>query len=149
MGLEKKLFRLDKKIEQVKEIRVNSLKNALVKAWDFGYVLRVGGALMRRYQKPLSERLGWKEKDLTIRSAVYMSILPALVYATLNQNFGDNISESFQKNFYLLPTWSIFQALFRITYSQITKRAIGSISIENLIGSSTYFMNDYLEKEEA
>ena len=147
MGLEKKLAKLDRRVERFKALKFDSLRNIAEKTWDFLYILNIGGSLMRRYQKPLAEKLGWEEKDSTIRNAVYCGILPALGYVILNQHEGGRLGESFQEKFYLYPAFMFTQAIFRAFYSQITKMAIGSFSVYNAVGSSVYAMNEENGKE--
>lgn len=103
--LEKRLQKLESRIERFKQIEADSLINLIEKAWDVSYIVNIGGTLIRRYQKPRAEQLGWEEKDLTIRNSVYGGILPAMGYVVLNQFLGDNISESFQTQFYFYPAF--------------------------------------------
>lgn len=145
MSLEKSVLKLNEKLEKIKKRNTTSL-NKLEKFIDFIYVIDVGGSLIRKYQKPLSERLGWTEKTLTIRNAIYCGIIPALFYSVLIKNFGDGFDNSYYNIFYSYPLYMIALNSFRIVYSLKTKRSIGSPSIYNFVGSSIYFLKENLEK---
>ena len=142
MGLEKRLGKVEGKIKRFKEIKNKSLMNTLERTWDLLYIVNFGGTFIRRYQKPHAEQLGWEEKDLTIRNAVYCGILPALLYTVLNQFFGENIGESFQNRFYFYPGIMFGVSLFRMGYSTITKKSIGAPSIYNAVGTSAHAIEE-------
>ncbi len=143
MKLERRFERVDSRIEDFKRIKVDSLGNFTMKTWDLLYILNIGGTLIRKYQKPLAHQLGWQESDLTIRNAVYCGILPAAGYVILNQFFGDNAGETFQRNFYYYPGFMAAVGIARTGYSLFTEKAIGSPSFYNFIGTSVYAIEEF------
>ncbi|GIU68553.1 MAG: hypothetical protein KatS3mg001_403 [Candidatus Pacearchaeota archaeon] len=145
MNLEDKIYKLNEKIENLK-IKNSRVLNSLERVFDLIYILDVGGSLIRKYQLNLSKKLGWTERDLTIRNAIYCGIIPSLAYIIINHNLESNFNTEYQKFFYSYPIYMSFLNLGRIFYSSITKKAIGSFSIYNLVCSSIYFFKEQLKK---
>ena len=120
---------------------------------DFIYITDVGGSLIRRYQKPLAERLGWSEKKLTIFNAAVCGIAWAAFLSTANYFLGNHIGKTFQEKVYLYPELLTVINIARIGYSSLTNKAIGAASIHNLVGTAVYsareigeFLRDYKRK---
>ncbi len=108
------------------------------------WATEVHGGLIRRYQKKLAEGIGWPEKDLTIRHALYWTVIPALfqtdvaLYLDGNFNFGDAASNTFlaYQSFYF------GQGVFRATYAQLTKKSAGAIGLIPILANAAYITRD-------
>lgn len=152
MGLEtrvngEKSKKLEERIEQFKKADGKTLIGRVAKGIHFFLIVDVGGSLLPKYQRRHTKQLGWEEKDLTIRNAVYCGILPAMGYAVLNQYLGDNVNEVFQKLFYGYPGFMFGQNMIRTALAQITKNPIPSISFMGALGNIGYFIADSLKKK--
>lgn len=134
--------RLEDIIQRFNGISKDSITSKVKKAIDFFYAVDIGGSVIRRYQKRIAERIEWEEKNLTIANATFFGLIPSAAYFAGNYLFGDNISDTFQHVFYSYPSIMLLQSLARISYSQMTKKAIGSISIYNLVGSPIYALEE-------
>ena len=146
---EEKSKRLEERIEQFKKTDGKTLIGKVAKGIHFFLIVDVGGSLLPKYQRRHTRKLGWEEKDLTIRNAVYCGILPALGYAVLNQYLGDNVNEMFQKLFYGYPGFMFGQNVIRTALAQITKNPIPSISFMGALGNLGYFIADSLKKKKS
>ena len=135
---------VERAVEKFNSIPENSMAGRTKKVLDFIYTVDVGGSLIREYQRRIAERIGWKEKNLTIANATIFGLGGSAVYFIGNYFFGDNAGNSFQDVFYGYPGFVFAQSLARITYAQITRKAIGSISVYNLVGSPIYAIKDFI-----
>ena len=143
--LEKKLEKVDQRIERFNNNDGESFGKKVEKIWDFLYITDVAGSLIRRYQKPRAERFGWSEQKLTLFNAMVWGVGGTLVLSFFNQLFGDNISESFQRGFRDYYAQLVIPINFaRASYSLLTKKAIGSASIYNLVGTSAYAIEEII-----
>ena len=144
---EEKSEKLEERIEQFKKIDGKTLIGKVAKGIHLFLIVDVGGSLLPKYQRRHTKQLGWEEKDLTIRNAVYCGIIPAMGYAVLNQYLGDNVNEVFQKFFYGYPGFMFGQNIIRTTLAQATKNPIPSISFLGVLGNLGYFIADSLKKK--
>ena len=71
-------------------------------------------------------------------------MIPALGYSAANYFFGDKINDSFQGTFYHYPEFVFGQGLVRAAYAQITGKAIGAISIWNLLFTPFYACREFV-----
>jgi hypothetical protein len=113
------------------------------------------GMLKRTHQKRYAERIGWKEKNLTLANAFLFGLgMSALKYSGAetvgimeNSEFFSNISDrsisymanllgTTSKNFlYGYSMFDAVQSIFRIGYSQMTDKAIASFCIPGLFAN--------------
>ena len=139
---------LEEKIERVirffKEVPEDSILGRIEHGFKFFYALDIGGSVIRRFQRRIANEIGWEEKNLTIANAAICGVVPSVFVLAGNYFFGDRAGESFQDTFYKYEGWVVVQSIARISYSQITKKAIGSISIWNAIFTPIYALQDVI-----
>ena len=145
---EEKSKKLEERIEQFKKADGKTLLGKIVKKGRLFLIVDVGGSLLPYYQKRHAKQLGWEEKDMTIRNALYCGILPAMGYFVAHQYFGDNMPEILQKILYGYSSTLMFaQNIGRMTLAQITKNPVPSISVMGGLGNLGYFIADSLKKK--
>lgn len=151
MGLEKTLEKLDNSIDQLNDIKNhNSLINKAKKLAYLFYIVDVGGTLLPKYQRRYTQRLGWKEKNLTLANATFCGIAPSLLYFGGNYFFGDDIAgKTFQDVSYSYPGFMFGQSILRTALSQITKKPMAAISIIGIFGNIGYTIADFVKKKKA
>jgi len=139
---------LEEKIERVirffKEVPEDSIAGRVEHGLKLFYALDVGGSVIRRFQRRIAHEIGWEEKNLTITNAAICGLAPSLFVLAGNYFFGDRVGESFQDTFYKYEGWVVLQSIARMSYSQITKKSIGSISIWNAIFTPIYAVQEII-----
>ncbi|MEK6812458.1 MAG: hypothetical protein AABX76_02765 [Nanoarchaeota archaeon] len=130
--------KVDGIITEFNELPETSSWEKTKKIAHFIYVLEIGGALMRRYQKRLAEGIGWKEKDLTIGHAVICTIIPALSQTAFAYFFEDKFGETATNAFMGYQGFYLAQGVFRMSYAQKTKKAIGAVGLIAVAANAAY-----------
>ena len=134
--------KLEKIVLEINGIGHDTFSKKIKKVPKIIYVLDVGGSLLRRYQSKLAQQMGWKEKNLTTANAVIFGLGGSAVYLVGAYFFRDDLNDSARHLFYYYHSFNIAQSLFRITYSQITRKAIGSISMLGVLFNPIYATKD-------
>ena len=144
MILEKKLKRLEGIVEKANDKADNSLKGKTKRAFYKFYAVDIGGALLPRYQRPTAERLGWKEKNLTIANALIFGIGTSLVHS-LMIHFGiGEVDKSLEDSFYIYPQLNTLQSILRFGYAQLTNRSCPSVGLVSLV-NIPYFVSELVK----
>ncbi len=140
-------LKVEEAITEINALPERSVWEITKKVGHILWATEVHGGLIRRYQKKLAEGIGWPEKDLTIRHALYWTVIPAVFQTTVASifdekfNFGDTATNTFlgYQSLYLA------QGILRAGYAQWTKKSIGAIGMIPIIANATYITRDVLE----
>ena len=156
--------KLEETVREINNLGNDSFRRRAKKALKILEAVGYWGMLFPEYQRAFVEKtspiLNWREKDLTIRNAVYFGLgLSVLRYAAgegagliPNLDFIENTQDYFisqvasifgttAKN--ILQGYSIFditQSLGRIAYSQITGKAIASLCLRGALFNAGHFV---------
>ena len=139
---------LEVKVDEViTEINGLPERSAWEKTKKVGRILwatEVHGGLIRRYQKKLAEGIGWPEKDLTIRHALYWTVIPAVFQTTVAAVFDEkfNFGDAATNTFLTYQSFYFCQGVFRATYAQLTKKSAGAIGMIPLVANAAYVTKD-------
>ena len=164
---------IDSKLEKIANGINNSDKTTLGGIKRVLYIpvaVYFGGAPRRKYQKKFADKIGWKEKNLTIANAIIFGIGGSLEYylggmatrgffddqafiKNLESNFfsgfGDAFGVSAQAFFYTLATFDLLQSIGRVVYSQLTGKAIVSISLLGAVTNAGNYTYNFIKKRQA
>ena len=130
--------KLEKIVRYLRTPPKDTVPGAVIWGVKFLYALDMGGSVIRRYQKRIAEHIGWDEKDLTLRNSIYCGIIPYAVIYLANDNLGHHLWQSVHQGFYRYPEFVIAQSVLRAAFSQITGKAIGAISLYNVLLTPLY-----------
>ena len=133
MELVKKLQRLEGIVEKANDKTDNSLSGRAKRVFYKFYAVDVGEALLPKYQRQTAERLGWKEKNLTITNVVIFGIGTSLVHSLMIHFGVGEANQSLEDSFYFYHQLNALQSMLRVGYAQITSKSCPSIGLISLV----------------
>ena len=133
---------VDETITEINELPEKSAWEKTKKVGRILWATEVHGGLIRTYQKKLAEGIGWHEKDLTIRHALYWTVIPAVFQTVVASYFADQVNEPLTNTFLAYQSFYFCQGVFRATYSQLTKKSAGAIGMIPIIANAAYITKD-------